>query len=115
MFAVADPAGKQVYTWSWGGDNAIANAARAAGWTAWSAESKAGGPITKERVAATLAEFTDEELAAMGLTRQVKTAADGEDDGLDLSAPPPADDSAETPESGRKGRRGRRSAETDAQ
>jgi hypothetical protein len=69
VFTVTDEDGKQVYAWGQSGDNAIAVAARAAGWKAEVAEPK-GNALTKDRVAAKLAEFTDEELAAMGLTRK---------------------------------------------
>jgi hypothetical protein len=40
------------------------------GYAARVADPKAGGPLTKERVVAKLADFTDEELAEMGLARK---------------------------------------------
>jgi hypothetical protein len=70
LFTVTDPTGTEVHTWAQSVDMAITNAARADGYTARVAEPKSGGPITKERVASRLAEFTDEELAAMGLSRK---------------------------------------------
>jgi hypothetical protein len=70
VFAVTGPAGAKVFTWAQSVDMAIVHAARTDGYAARVAEPKGGGPLTKERVAAKLAEFTDEELAAMGLTRK---------------------------------------------
>ena len=46
-------------------NDAIVNAGRADGFAAKAADGKA--PVTKERGAAKLAEFTDDELAEMGL------------------------------------------------
>jgi hypothetical protein len=108
LFEVAKD-GKSRWLWANGYDHALATAARADGYSVGTGNTK---EVTKEAVAARLAQFTDDELAAMGLTRQKSAPADG---GVDLSAPPPADDDAGTPETGRKGRRGRKSAETDAQ
>ncbi len=58
------------YTWASGVGSATQNAAKAAGYTACVAESKRGGAVTKEKIASRLAEFTDEELAALGLSRK---------------------------------------------
>jgi hypothetical protein len=74
VFIVTDPAGQERFTWAQSVDMAIVNGARADHWTARVAEPKAGGPITKERIAARLSEFTDEELAAMGLRRAPQKA-----------------------------------------
>jgi hypothetical protein len=69
-FAVTDPAGETRYVYARDYNGAIATVARADGWTARTAEPKGTGPLTKERVAAKLAELSDEELAALGLTRK---------------------------------------------
>ena len=69
VFTVTDDEGEQVFAWGQSGDNAISVAARAAGWKAEASE-KRGPALTMERVAAKLAEFTDAELAEMGLTRK---------------------------------------------
>ncbi len=58
------------YTWGRGVYDAVCNAAHDAGYTAGVAETRKGGPITKERVNKVLADYTDEELAALGLKRQ---------------------------------------------
>lgn len=58
------------FAWGNGVYDAIITAAKVAGYVAKVAEPKAGGPVTKEKVAAKLAEFTEEELASMGLTRK---------------------------------------------
>jgi hypothetical protein len=58
------------FSWGGGVNDAIIQAARVDGYTARMAEPKSGRPITKKRVAARLAEFSDEELAAMGLSRR---------------------------------------------
>ncbi len=64
------------YTWGRGVYDAVCNAAHDAGYTAGVAEpKKGGGPVTKEKVASRLAEFTDEELAALGLNRKKPTKA----------------------------------------
>jgi hypothetical protein len=62
--------GGAVVGWLWarGYDNAVALVARRDGYTS-SLGAKAA-PVTKEAVAAKLATFTDEELAAMGLSRK---------------------------------------------
>jgi hypothetical protein len=65
VFVVRDPSGKEVFTWAWGADQAIASAARASGYTARVAEPKAGGPITQERVAGFLADMTPEDRAVL--------------------------------------------------
>jgi hypothetical protein len=70
VFAVTDHTGKEVYTWAQSVDMAITNAARTDGYAARVADPKGGGPLTKERVVAKLADFTDEELAEMGLARK---------------------------------------------
>jgi hypothetical protein len=49
---------------------AVLAATRRDGYIARIAEPKAGGPMTKEKVAAKLATLTDDELAEMGLTRK---------------------------------------------
>jgi hypothetical protein len=49
---------------------ALVAAARKDGYKAKVSDPKGGGPLTKERVAAKLSEFSDEELAAMGLSRK---------------------------------------------
>jgi hypothetical protein len=69
LFVVTDPACEERYSWAWTGDAAISNVARADGWKARVAEPKGAAPMTKERIAARLSEFSDEELAAMGLKR----------------------------------------------
>jgi hypothetical protein len=69
VYVVTDPANEQRFCWAQSVDMALVAAARADGWKANVAEPKAGGPITKERIASRLSEFTDEELAAMGLRR----------------------------------------------
>jgi len=56
------------WLWARGYDNALAIAARLDGYTV-SLGGKAA-PVTKEVVAAKLSEFTDDELAAMGLSRK---------------------------------------------
>jgi hypothetical protein len=58
------------YGWGNSVNEALVTAARQDGYTARVAEPKGAGPLTKERVAARLSEFTDEELAAMGLSRK---------------------------------------------
>ncbi len=58
------------YTWANGVNDALAVAAKVAGFSAGVAETKTGGPVTKEKVASRLADFTDEELAALGLSRK---------------------------------------------
>jgi hypothetical protein len=70
IFAVTDPAGEERYTWAHNGQMAITNAAQADGWKVRVAEPKGAAPMTKERIASKLAEFTGEELAAMGLSRK---------------------------------------------
>lgn len=70
LFLVTDPAGKQVYTWGQSVDGAIVNAARTDGYKAQVGDPKSGGPVTKERVASRLADFTDKELADLGLSRK---------------------------------------------
>jgi hypothetical protein len=71
VFAVSRPGGQLAgYAWANSVDGAIVIAARAAGWAANVAEPKGTGPMTKERMAARLSEFTDEELAEMGLSRK---------------------------------------------
>jgi hypothetical protein len=51
-----------------GYDHGLALVARIDGYSL--STGKATAPVTREAVAAKLAEFTDEELAAMGLTRK---------------------------------------------
>jgi hypothetical protein len=58
------------FPWGTQVSDAIIQAARRDGSTARVAERKGSGPLAKERVAARLAEFSDEELAAMGLARK---------------------------------------------
>jgi hypothetical protein len=70
VYRVTSPTGGEVFTWAWSVDGALTNAARSDGYTACVADPKGGGPVTKEKVAARLAEFTDEELAGMGLSRK---------------------------------------------
>lgn len=70
VFIVTDKGGGESFTWGFSADMALANCAREDGYTARVAEPKGAGPLTKERVAAKLAEYTDEELAAMGLSRK---------------------------------------------
>jgi hypothetical protein len=71
VYAVKNAAGELAgFAWGNSVDGAIVTAARAAGWSAEVAEPKGGGPVTKERVAVKLAEFSDEELAEMGLSRK---------------------------------------------
>ena len=68
-FTVTDPGGAKVYVWAQGTGSAISVAAKNAGWKAEVAEPK-GTALTKDRVAAKLAELSDAELAEMGLTRK---------------------------------------------
>jgi hypothetical protein len=74
LYKVPRPDGTKAYSWAWTGDAARSNVAKADGYGAELAEPKGFGPLTKERatafVAARLADFTDEELAAMGLSRK---------------------------------------------
>jgi hypothetical protein len=70
LFEVLHHGQSRGFVWTDGHAGAIVAAAREDGYTATLAEKKAAGPITKERVAAKLAEFTDAELAAMGLSRK---------------------------------------------
>jgi hypothetical protein len=57
---------------AWGGqvNEAIIEAARRDGYTARVAEPMGTGLLTKDRVGARLVDFSDEELAAMGLARK---------------------------------------------
>jgi hypothetical protein len=57
---------------AWGSrvNEAIIEPARHDGYSTRVAEPEGSGPQTKERVAARLAEFTDEELASPGLSRK---------------------------------------------
>lgn len=68
VFEVFKGAASVGFTWGSNVNDAIVTAARADGFAAKAADGKA--PVTKERVAERLAEFTDEELAAMGLSRK---------------------------------------------
>jgi hypothetical protein len=70
VFAVTGPDNKVRWTWGWTVAEALQNAARADGYTAGLAEPKGGGPLTVERAAAKLAGLSDEELAALGLSRK---------------------------------------------
>ncbi len=70
VYEVTAPDGSKVFVSAQNTELAISLAAREAGWKAEVAEPKGPGAITKERVAAKLAELTDEELAEMGLTRK---------------------------------------------
>jgi hypothetical protein len=65
---VTNPAGEESYTWARNGGNAINNVARSDGWTAKVAARLGVGPMTKEAIASKLAQFTDEELQALGLS-----------------------------------------------
>src|SRR5262249_20215175 len=70
VFALYDPSGQPAgFAWANRVDGALVTRARSMGWSAKVAEPKGTGPITKERVAARLAEFT-EKLAEMGLSRR---------------------------------------------
>jgi hypothetical protein len=53
--------------WANGYDNSLSIAARIDGYTATTGQT---APVTKEAVAAKLAAFSDEELAALGLSRK---------------------------------------------
>lgn len=68
VFEVFKGATSLGFTWGSNVNDAIVNAARTEGFAAKAADGKA--PVTKERVVAKLAEFTDEELAEMGLSRK---------------------------------------------
>ena len=68
VFEVFKGAASLGFTWGSNVNDAIVTAARTEGFAAKAAGGKA--PVTKERVAEKLAEFTDEELAAMGLSRK---------------------------------------------
>ena len=57
------------YVWARGYEMALGMAARRDGYTATAANAK---PVSKEAVAAKLAEFSDEELSALGLSRSGK-------------------------------------------
>jgi hypothetical protein len=67
VFEVAKAGAAVGYLWARGYDNALALTARLDG---YSASLGSNTPVTKEAVAAKLAEFTDDELAAMGLARK---------------------------------------------
>jgi hypothetical protein len=69
LYAVSDNKGATRYSWAFTAGNAVSNVARLDGYKAGIAEPK-GQALTKERVAAKLAEFSDEELSAMGLSRK---------------------------------------------
>ncbi len=66
VFIHAKPIG---YTWGTGVYDALINAAKFVGYAAKVAEPK-GREVTKEAVASKLVEFTDEQLAELGLTRK---------------------------------------------
>ena len=70
VFKVTTPDGVERFAWAHSVNDALSLVSRADGWEAAVAEPKGGGPVTKEKVAARLAEFTDEELAVMGLSRK---------------------------------------------
>jgi hypothetical protein len=70
LFGVVQNGQSRGFVCTAGHAGAIVVAARQDGYAASLADKKGAGPITKERVAAKLAEFTDEELAAMGLARK---------------------------------------------
>src|SRR5262249_39277862 len=67
VFEVTRPDGTSVFLWAFTGINAVNAVARADGYAAVSGRKTA---VTKETVAAKLASFTDEELAALGLSRK---------------------------------------------
>jgi hypothetical protein len=70
-YRVTMPDGSEVFVRAQNTDLAVALVAKAGGWTAGIAEPKVGlGPLTAEKAAAKLAELSDEELAALGLSRR---------------------------------------------
>jgi hypothetical protein len=73
VFEVSKAGATVGFIWARGYDHALAVVARIDGYAV-----SLGGktaPVTKEAVAAKLAEFTDEELAAMGLSRKPQKGA----------------------------------------
>jgi hypothetical protein len=70
LFEVVKDGQSRGFCWTDGHAGAINIAARLDGYAARLADAKDGGFFSKERVAARLAEFTDEELAEMGLARK---------------------------------------------
>jgi len=67
LFSVTRPDGTTRWTWSPGYTNAAAEIAREDGYMVSTGTAK---EVTREQVAAKLATFTDDELAAMGLSRK---------------------------------------------
>ncbi len=68
VYEVAKAGATVGFIWARGYDNALACVARLEGFTVSLGNKTA--PVTKDAVAAKLAEFTDDELAAMGLSRK---------------------------------------------
>lgn len=68
VYAVTRPNGETVYLWAFTGIQAVNDVARLDGYTASAAAKRA--PVSKADVVAKLRMFTDEELAAMGLSRR---------------------------------------------
>jgi hypothetical protein len=62
--------GTSRFVWAGGHGEAVSIAARQDGYTSTLADRKSGGVVTKETVAARLAEFSDEELQQLGLSRR---------------------------------------------
>jgi hypothetical protein len=58
------------FTWANDVGTSLCNLARAEGYTARLAEPKGHGPLTPERAATKVLELSDEELAALGLSRR---------------------------------------------
>jgi hypothetical protein len=67
LFAVAKDGGTR-WVWANGYDNSLALVARSLGYTV--SQGSKSAPVTKEAVVAKLAEFSDDELAALGLSRK---------------------------------------------
>lgn len=76
VFGVTKPNGEVVYLWAFTGIQAVNDVARADGYTASAASKRA--PVSKADVASKLRTFTDEELAALGLSRRTVNATEDE-------------------------------------
>jgi hypothetical protein len=75
IFEVSKDSDVMGYVWARGYDNAIAKYARSQGYSA--SHSSERSAVTKDAVAEKLKEFTDEELAAMGLSRKPQKGGKG--------------------------------------
>jgi hypothetical protein len=70
VIAVAKDGAVVGYVWATNANRALLAVVRQQGFSARVAEHKDGGPLTTERLAAKLAELSDEQLAEMGLSRK---------------------------------------------